>query len=456
MVMQEETAMSRKNVLWILSDQHRAQALGITGDPNVFTPNLDMLSKTGVHFTDAVSGFPLCCPYRGSMLTGLYPHKAVPGHEEQLDPKQKTIAHVFNENGYDTFYLGKWHLDGFKEKNGRAAHHIVPPERRGGFKKWIGYENNNSQWDCWVHGGEGETAFHYRLDGYETDVLTDMMISYLDEKGQEKKGGEGNPFFAVLSVQPPHDPYIAPEKNMRNHNSATVKFRENVPNVKYVRERAGDELSGYYAMIENLDENIGRVIQALHKNDLFFDTHIVFFSDHGDMHGSHGQFRKMTPYEEAIRVPFIISGEQPMAYEGRSIGKISNVFINHADVAPTTLGLCGIDTPEWMQGIDYSHYRLHGNKRYEEPDSAYLQSVIPTKHGDSVDRPWRGVVTRDGYKYVCFENMPFLMFNLNEDPYEQVNLAYNTVFHGKLKELNQKVRQWVEKVDDTFNVPDIE
>lgn len=448
--------MNRKNVLWILSDQQRAQALGICGDPNVSTPNLDMLSKTGVHFTGAVSGFPLCCPFRGSMLTGLYPHKAVPGHEERLNPNQKTIAHVMNENGYDTFYLGKWHLDGFHESEGRAAHHIIPPERRGGFKTWVGFENNNSQWDSWVHGGEGENAFHCRLDGYETDALTDRMLTYLDEKGQQKKQGDGTPFFAVLSVQPPHDPYIAPPEDMARHNAGTVQFRENVPNVPRVRAQAADELSGYYAMIENLDRNIGRILENLRKNDLYFDTHIVFFSDHGDMLGSHGQFRKMTPHEEAVRVPFIISGESPMGYNSRGCGKLPDVLINHADIAPTTLGLCDIPVPDWMQGVDYAHYRVLDHKRFEEPDSAYLQSVIPTMHGDSVDRPWRGVITKDGYKYVCFAGIPWLMFNLNEDPLEQVNIAFNTIYRKKLIELNEKVRAWSVKLDDPFDIPVIE
>ena len=442
------------NVIWIFSDQHRAQALGINGDPNVCTPNIDRLSSTGVNFVNAVSGFPLCCPFRGSMLTGVYPHKCVPGHEYRLNPEQKTIAHVFNDEGYDTCYIGKWHLDGFKERTGRAAHHIIPPERRGGFKHWTGFENNNSQWDSFVHGGEGDSAFHYRLDGYETDVLTDMMIDYINEKGSVEES-DRDPFFAVLSVQPPHDPYVAPEEYMGRHTPGTVTLRPNVPDIPSVTQTARRDLAGYYAMIENLDHNIGRIMTALNKNDLMFNTHIIFFSDHGDMHGSHGQFRKTSPYEESIRVPFIISGEKPMNYEKRGCGIIPNVPVNHVDIAPTTLGLCGIKKPEWMEGTDYSSYRIHENERYEEPDSAYLQSVIPTGHGHSIDKPWRGVVTKDGYKYVCFENMPWLMFNLNQDPYEQVNQAHNMVYRCKLIELNNKVKQWVEKTDDKFAVPDI-
>lgn len=172
-----------QNAIWIFGDQHRAQALSCNGDPNLSTPNIDRLAIEGQNFERAVSGFPLCCPFRGSLLTSRYPHECVPGHEYPLPPDMPTIAHVFNDHGFDTAYFGKWHLGGFKERNGRAAMHIIPPDRRGGFKTWVGYENNNSQWDCWVHGGEGADAFHYRLPGYETDALTDMLIDYIRRQG---------------------------------------------------------------------------------------------------------------------------------------------------------------------------------------------------------------------------------------------------------------------------------
>ena len=164
----------RPNVIWIFGDQHRAQTLGCMGDPNVSTPNIDRLAAEGVVFTAAVAGTPLCSPYRGSLLTGYYPHRCVPGHEHCMPPDQPTIATRLRAAGYRTGYFGKWHVDGFHEGAQRAAMHIVPPERRGGFDDWVGYENNNSQWDCWVHGGTGDAAFHERLPGYETDALTHL------------------------------------------------------------------------------------------------------------------------------------------------------------------------------------------------------------------------------------------------------------------------------------------
>lgn len=434
----------RPNMLWIFGDQHRGQALGFAGDPNLHTPNIDRLATEGLVLTAARSGSPLCSPARGSLMTGRYPQNAVAGHEYPLPQGQKTVASVFKEHGYRTAYFGKWHLDGFKEKSGgRAAFHVVPPERRGDFDEWCAYENNNSPWDSWVHGGEGESAFQRRLPGFETDALTELLIDYLGRWDPER------PFFAVVSVQPPHDPYAAPEEWMRRHNAGTVELRANVPPVQRVVERARRELAGYYAMIENLDWNLGRIRHWLEETSLFRNTHLVFFADHGDMLGSHGQFRKTAPWEEAVRIPCIIGGLRPQydAFAGRS-----DIPFNTVDFAPTSLGLCGIEAPDWMEGTDYS-WRRAGGTRVEEPDSAYLQIVVPTGHFDSVDRPWRGVVTRDGWKYVALEGQPWLMFNLSEDPLEQVNVAHDTRYRAERGRLQERLAAWIEHTGDEFTLP---
>ncbi len=444
---------TRPNIIWVFGDQHRAQALSCHGDPNARTPNIDNMAVDGVTFTNAIAGFPLCCPFRGSLLSGRYPHKCVPGHEYPLPDGQKTIAHAFHDAGYHTAYFGKWHLAGWHEANGRAGFHITDPNKRGGFDTWVGYENNNSQYDCWVHGGAGKDAFHYRLPGYETDELSNLLIRYIQDRGAEQKNGgaSAKPFFAALSVQPPHDPYIAPPEYMARYNPAKLEMRANVPGSRSVQETARRELAGYYAMIENWDHNIGRIREALDKAGLAHNTHIVFFSDHGDMHGSQGMYRKTNPYEESVRIPFIISGEIPR-YQGRAVGR-KNVALNHVDIAPTTLGLCGIRKPDWMEGTDLSHHRLAGKTAAgPEPDSVFLQLVVPTGHGDSINRPYRGVVTKDGWKYTSFEGVPWLLFNLNEDPYEQANLAHNNRYRAERQKLSERLKQWVADTGDKFQV----
>lgn len=445
--MNTEETTTRPNIIWLFGDQHRAQATGYSGDPNVYTPNMDRMASDGMEFDQAVGGCPLCCPYRGSLLTSRYPHQAVPGHEYPLPEGMPTVAHAFNDAGYRTAWIGKWHVDGFKEREGRAAFHTVKRERRGGFQTWLGYENNNSQFDCYVHGHDesDDEVEHYRLPTYETDALTDLTIEYI-----ERRAKDGNPFFCGLSVQPPHNPYVSPEEWQGRHNPAEIQLRPNVPNIPRVTQDARRHLAGYYGMIENLDWNLGRVRDALDRLGMLHNTHILFFSDHGDMHGSHGQFLKTNPYEESLRVPCIFGGMSPR-YDFQTDRHPAP--INHVDLAPTSLGLCGITPPSAMQGTDYSGLRLRKPKPDQYPDSAFCQLVIPTMHGHSTDRPWRGVVTTDGWKYICLEHQPWLMFNLNEDPYEFANLAHNSAYAPQRKHLHDRLAQWIQDTEDSFALP---
>lgn len=126
-------------------------------------------------------------------------------------------------------------------------------------------------------------------------------------------------------------------------------------------------------------------------------------------------------------------------------------------IAPTSLGLCGIDIPEWMDGNDCSRYRIKKNKKNQknqkEIKSVYVQSIHPTYHSDSCDKAWRGIVTKDGWKYACFNNTDWLMFNLKEDPEEMMNLAHVSGYRDKKKELREELRYWIERTLDDFQVP---
>ncbi|MCC5828964.1 MAG: sulfatase [Phycisphaeraceae bacterium] len=457
-----EKTPPRPNIIWVFGDQHRAQAQGHAGDPNLRTPHMDRLTHEGVHFHRAVAGNPWCTPFRGSLLTSRYPHECVYRTPMRMDPSFPTIAHALTEHGYDTAWFGKWHLDGRSESEGRSAFHIIPRERRGGFQTWIGYENNNSQYDSYVHGHEanGAEVELYKLPGHETDALTDLLIDYV--RGR-KPGPEGQtkPFFAALSVQPPHDPYlpapfpaIEPGGYGPPRSAGEVRLRPNVPDVDWVRRKALSGLPGYYHMIENLDFNLGRIRRALDRAGLAENTLIIFFSDHGDMHGSHGKFGKSVPWEESIRIPFSVGGGIPIY--GRNTGKVDHP-INHVDIAPTTLGLCGISKPDWMRGYDYSGFL---NSKPEDrpddaPESAFLQQTVRKFHPHGVDRPWRGVVTTDGWKYVCLEGQPMMLHNLNDDPYEQVNLAFHHVFHQQRSRLQECLADWISRTGDSFALPEL-
>jgi len=450
-----EVPAKRPNVLWLFGDQHRAQSLGCMGDPDLETPHIDALAGQPA---TAVAGCPLCTPFRGSLLTSRYPHDCLPGHDYELPDGVPTVATAFNKAGYRTAWFGKWHVDGQvnRAEHERPGKQFVRPERRGDFETWLGYENNNAQYDCWFHGHEsnGEPVDLFRLPIYETDAITDILISYLRDRGAERAAGEAKPFFAAMSVQPPHNPYIAPETWMARHRPEEVHLRPNVPDVPRVIEEARRDLAGYNAMIENLDWNVGRVVAALESQGLLEDTIIVFFSDHGDMHGSHARILKCVPWEESIRVPFLVSqGGRPLL-EGA--GEARHTMINHVDIAPTSLGLCGLPVPDWMQGRDFAPLFRGADSFPGQPDSAYLQLVDPgLRFGVAVDRerPWRGVVTEDGWKYAVFEGHPWLLYNLNEDPYELANLAHDLRFAPERRRLQERLAAWIEETGDDFELP---
>ncbi len=456
-----EPAKKLPNVIWIFSNQHRGQALSSAGDPNVRTPNLDLMSERGEGRLQGVAGSPVSSPFRGSLLTSQYPHKCVPGMCLPLPDNTPTIATVLNEQNYRTAYFGKWHLGGRKNRPAGmdAAQQIIPREMRGGFEFWLGFEDNIFVWDTYLHGHDesGETIEQFHLDGFETDSMTDLFIDYLKRRADEQTDN-GQPFFAVLSVTPPHTPYVAPPEWMRRHHQCEVQLRPNVPPVERVLRETRPNVAGYSAMIENLDWNVGRIVESLEKMNLHDDTIVFFFSDHGDMLGSHGHVQKCVPWEESIRVPFIVYGSRKWI-DSHMPRDWAPPLVNHVDIAPTTLGLCGLDRPEWMEGTDYSGYLSSNREKPEdEPDSAFLQLVDPGyTTGFVVDRerPWRGVLTRDGWKYVVLEGQPWLMHNLNEDPYELANMAILGREKAKRTELQNLLADWIDRMGDSFNLPEI-
>ena len=418
MVENLELAKARRpNVIWIFGDQHRAQATGYRGDPNLSTANLDNMTRQGMRFDCAVAGAPWCAPFRGALISGRYPHQnGVVCNGIQLDPAAPTIATAFNEAGYHSAYVGKWHLDAAYGQPLEDARY-VPPERRGGFHYWMANEASNNQHEHYLHGTDSEKEA-VRLDGYVTDAMTDILIGHLREHVGEEGGQarEYQPFFAALSVQPPHGPTVGPTNPSyqgKSPSPADIQLRRNVPAIPWIEEEARDLLSGYYQMVENLDFNVGRIRQALIDLKVDTETYVVFFSDPGEMAGSHGQFDKRSPHEESLRIPFIVHRG------GGMNGGVTDAVINHVDIAPTSLGLCGIPVPETMVGYDYSAICVRDRDdehqgppdRAREPESAYLQQIPPRPFavtatgrggfGSSVNVPWRGVATRAGWKYVC-------------------------------------------------------
>ena len=255
-----------------------------------------------------------------------------------------------------------------------------------------------------------------RTPGYETDGLTDLAMDYL-----AKYEGD-QPLCVVLSITPPHFPLIVPDK-WKRFDLETLIVRENFNKLdpfffSVEPEEEGDmreKLANYYAMIENLDWNIGRLMDTLETNPKFDNTLTIYTADHGEYMGSHGLFpTKIEHHEESVRIPAIFSWPGRIPEKGLTDGLFSLV-----DLLPTTLGLIGADIPVHIQGTDFSP--LLKGETFTGPDVVLLEMVNnPRWNLRFLD--WRGIVTR-GWKYAFCETGREVLFDLENDPYEMDNVA---------------------------------
>ncbi|MBP8912027.1 MAG: sulfatase, partial [Phycisphaerae bacterium] len=271
--MADEKPRRKPNVVFVFADQWRAQAVGYAGDPNARTPNLDRLAGRSVNFTNAVSCCPVCSPYRASLLTGQYPlTHGVFLNDVPLRDEAVSLAQACRRAGYQTAYIGKWHLDG----NHRSA--FIPRERRQGFEFWKALGCTHAYNNSFYYGDEDVKL---QWQGYDAIAQTREARQYIrDHAG-------GPPFLLVLSWGPPHDPYgTAPQKYRDLFDPERIALRPNVP--EQDRDKARQAAAGYYAHIAALDDCIGELLDTLRQTGIERDTIFVFTSDHGDMLYSHG------------------------------------------------------------------------------------------------------------------------------------------------------------------------
>ncbi|MFA6960706.1 MAG: sulfatase-like hydrolase/transferase [Opitutaceae bacterium] len=399
------SSLTAPHILWIVTTQWRAQACGYAGDVNARTPNLDALAARSVNYTQAVTPHPFGPFARAALMTGVpSPENGVRDYYDPLPVDARTIAHDMNDRGYKTAFFGKWHLaqrDPAVPLVGEAhAKMIVPPEARGGFEFWEGFESGFLLNDPWLHGTRLPEPVQFK--GYQSDVLCERAGEWFGGRARPL----GAPWFAVVSLEAPHPPYNAPASGVERH---AVVLPANVPRGGEAEAKAARELAGYYAHIEATDRAIGRLLAAVeeertrkskkNENEVE-DVIVVFTSVHGDMHGAHGLFRKGWPYEESVRVPLLVRGAPGATAGGRS------------DEAVSLLDLSAM-TRAWAEGRAWSC----GRERAE----ISMPSVVALPHQcDRVWRGWRSPVRKEVFNA---DGSPWLAFDLADDPGELRNLA---------------------------------
>jgi arylsulfatase A-like enzyme len=426
----KELVSQRPNLVFIFADQWRAQAAGYAGNPQVRTPNLDKLAAKSVNFSNAVSGCPVCSPYRASLITGRYPlTHGVFLNDVRLNTDAVSIAQAYNKAGYETGYIGKWHLDG----RDRSA--FIPRERRQGFKFWKAMDCTHNYNNSFYY---ADANIKLKWNGYDAIAQTREAQRYI--RGHAGAG----PFALFLSWGPPHAPYqTAPEKYRKQFSEAEIKLRPNVP--KNLQAQARKAIAGYYAHIAALDDCIGEILHTLKESRLENDTILVFTSDHGDMLYSQGGQKKQQPWDESILVPLLV--RYPAALGGK--GKIIDMPLNAPDIMPTLLGLSGIEIPGTVEGKDFSPV-LKGKQK---PDDNAALISCPSPFGQWTrargGREYRGIRT-SRYTYVRDLKGPWLLYDNEKDPYQLNNLC-NKPRHSKLqKEMETILSRKLKQTNDQF------
>lgn len=441
--------MALPHIILIISDEHRGQAMSLAGDINVRTPELDRMAHDGTSFARAYANCPICTPSRGTLFSGRHAHCGpVSGFFDHYKASFPSLATELASRGYQTAYFGKWHCGvvhdqlppSVRENPERFPGGVrtrTPEHFRAGFNDWLGFENLNQHFS--VSAYRNLNTEPERFEGYETDVLTDEAIRYIQNYRGER------PLFLVLSVTPPHFPMLVPIEWQR-HEPSKLEVSQNFMTWKGVptaccqdgggtlinEEEARKNLALYYDMIENLDFNVGRVRQAL-DTSLEFQrekTLSIYLSDHGDFMGSHGYYcQKSHPHEESVRIPAMFTWPGQISARG----PVSGLF-GLVDVLATILGLTGLPIPSWNQGADWSSV-LRGDS-FEPPVCCQLLEIIGNPRWTLDHLDWRGLVT-ERWKYAFYETGMEILFDLQNDPWELSNQA------AQNPEATARLRKWL-------------
>jgi len=423
------------NILFVFADQMHGFAMGCMGNPEIRTPNLDQLAKEGTLFRNTYSCAPVCTPFRATLFTGRYGSQTgILSNGLPLPKGEPTLADRLNGGGYRTSYVGKWHFGGTGNK-------WVPPELRGGFTDFIGYQcYNDYVTDVRFFDEEGKET---RCSKHRTDATTDIAIQRLEHIAKGR-------FALFVSYQNPHYPVQpSPEyeamyegvKITRRPNCQEIdpyiatasppapKPKETDPVYKKYGGNLDKYLQLYYAMVTQLDANIGRLLQAVDRLGLRDNTVVIFTSDHGDMQGSHGLKNKSVFWEESSRIPLIVR------VAGGVRGLQSDALISSVDFFPACVGYANLPPEPKVEGVNFAPLTRG------EPQDLSNRPIFSESGGWAMAR-------RDAFKLAVEKNTmkPTHLFDLKADPYEMKNLVEGPAHAETRAKLLATVTDWYQRV----------
>lgn len=458
----KEKQPERPNILFIMADEWRGDAVGYMEREPVHTPNMDRIARQSVVFRNAVSHYPVSSPARAQLMTGMFPlDNRVTGncnsvnapYGVELRKDAVCWSDVLKGQGYSLGYIGKWHLDSpytpyidCSNNRGKVAwNEWCPPERRHGFDFWLAYGTYDQHLRPMYWDTDAERSEFRYVDQWGPEFEADRAIDYLRNKGGTFRQ-EGEPFALVVSMNPPHMGYdLVPKRYKRMYAGLNVdSLALTRPDVPPASDPMGrnfrNVLRNYYACVTGVDENIGRIVDALDGLGLGENTIVVITSDHGDCMGTNGQLTKNVIYDLSMCVPMLV--RYPAVVRPRT----ENRMISLMDLYPTMLNLAGMGelVGGQVQGIDFSRLIVAGKGKY--PVSQPYFRYFPAEPESGC----RGVRT-ERYSYCLrFKDgavKDTLLFDRKNDPYMVKNVA-REVKPGVYRMLNRELRQWLVRAND--------
>ncbi len=429
----------RPNILWICTDQQRYDTIGALNNAQVHTPNIDSLVQSGVSFERAYCQSPICTPSRASFLTGMYPssvHACGNGNDYWAEAAPLVTA-LLADAGYDCALAGKLHLAG-------AEGRIEPRPQHDGYRLFHWSHGPHANWESghdyadWLHqqGHSLAEMLEHAQDTppelHQTRWCTDRAIDFIEADHA------GKPWLMSVNIFDPHAPFDPPQSYMDRYDIDKMsgpKFREsdlaaqaklsaidfqNAPR-RPVDFEAKRIQAAYYAMIEQIDDNVGRMMDALERSGQLNDTLVIFTSDHGEMLGDHGLLLKGCRfYEGLVRVPLIMSWPGQFLENARR-----QALVELIDIAPTLLELAGIPIPKRMQGKSLGKLLRDTGTADHHRDAVrceYYCALNPAVR-EGISGTYATMIRDERYKLVVYHGHGIgELFDLERDPDEFDNL----------------------------------
>ncbi|MCD8132130.1 MAG: sulfatase-like hydrolase/transferase [Lachnospiraceae bacterium] len=441
--------MSRPNIIFYFSDQQRADTLGCYGQRLDITPNVDRLAREGVMFRNAFTAQPVCGPCRAMFQTGRYPTELNCWKNGQPLPRDvKTVAGYMEEAGYETAYVGKWHLASGSGGSRTLDYTVkaVPKELRGGYN---GYWRAADVLEFTSHGYDGyvfdENNQRIDFQGYRADCINDMALNFLDVRDRSR------PFFMVVSQIEPH--HQNDHKHYEGPRGSKEKYRDfELPgDLQALKGNANEEYPDYLGQCASLDQNVGRLIARLKEEGLYEDTVIIYASDHGshfmtrnkDGHMNGGDDYKRTGHDAALKVPLIIRGG---SYVG---GKVVEDLVSTASLPKTILAMAGIDVGDGMIGENLLDV-VQGNAP-DRKNEVFAQ-ISESRVGRCIRTPeYLYAVYAPGMNGCEVGASDFYaedyLYNVNKDPYQLHNVVHEAAYTEMKRDLRARLLAWIKEAE---------